>query len=416
MKLKLDDWQQKVLDCKGNICLRSGRQVGKSTVVSILAAEFAVNNPNKTVVIIASVQRQAIHLFLKIQNYLHENYKKLIKKRMTLSYAILKNGAQIHCLPAGDTGEGIRGFTVDLLIADEAAYIKPTVWQAITPMLAITRGRKILLSTPHGRVGYFYECFEDPTYTSFHVSAEDCPRKDEEFLKNEKKRMTKTQYATEYLGEFIDDLMQFFPADLIKKICILKKENKLALRQYFMGVDIARMGKDETTFEIFDGTNKSDIKQVENIIKTEIPTNKTEDTIKNLNQSYESFGRKSIGIDSAGVGGGVYDHLLIDTNLKRKVVSIENATKSIDKDGKTKKILKEDLYNNLKGLMQRAEILLLDDEELILSLQNIQCEQNESGNNIFWGVKDHIVEGLVRAAWLAKAQSLSISKFYKNIY
>lgn len=416
MKLKLDDWQQKVMDTKGNICLRSGRQVGKSTVVSILAAEFAAHNPGKTVIIIANVQRAAIHLFLKIQSYLHDNYPKLIKKRMTLSYALLKNKAQIHCLPAGDTGEGVRGFTVDLLIADEAAYIKETVWTAITPMLAVTRGKKILLSTPHGKQGYFYRCFDDESYTSFHVSAEDCPRKDEKHLAQERKRMTKTQYATEYLGEFIDELRQFFPTDLINKCCVLGKETKLALRKYFMGVDIARMGKDETTFEIFDGTNKSDIIQVDSIIKTEIPTNKTEDIIKNLSQSYESFGRKSIGIDSAGVGGGVYDHLLLDSNLKRKVVSIENATKSLDRNGKTKKILKEDLYNNLKGLMQRGEIQLLDDEELKLSLSNIQCEQNESGRNIFWGVKDHIVEGIVRGAWLAKAQSLSISKFYKNIY
>jgi len=415
-KILLDDWQKEVMNCKGNICLRSGRQVGKSTVVSILAAEFAVNNPKKVVVIIANVQRAAINLFLKVQNYLHDNHKKKIAKRMTLSYAKLKNGSEIHCLPAGDTGEGIRGFTVDLLIADEAAYIKPTVWTAITPMLAITRGRKILLSTPHGRTGYFYDCFNDPTYTSFHVSAEDCPRKDVKFLENEKKRMTKVQYATEYLGEFIDELKQFFPTELVERCCILGRGNHRALRQYFMGVDIARMGKDETTFEIIDGTNKTDMTQTESIVKTSVPTNETEDIIKLLNEKYETFGRKSIGIDSAGVGGGVYDHLLIDFKVGRKVVSIENATKSLDRGKKTKKILKEDLYNNLKGMMQRGEIKLLNDQELKTSLTNIQCEQSESGKNIFWGTKDHIVEGLVRAAWLAKAQGLSISKFYKNIY
>lgn len=414
MPLILDDWQKKVLETEGNICLRSGRQVGKSTVISILAARYAATHKDKTVLIIASVERQAIFLFMKVIAHLHEEYEKLIGKRPTLSFIQLKNGSIIRCLPAGDTGEGIRGYTIDLLIADEAAYIKETVWTAITPMLAITRGRKILLSTPHGKVGYFYRCFEDDSFTSFHVSAEDCPRRDEEHLARERKRMTRVQYATEYLGEFIDELMQFFSRDWIDKVCVLKRERKKA--NLFMGVDIARFGEGENTFEIIDATNNMNMKQIENITTMEQPTNETEEKIKNLNESFDSFGRRSIGIDSGGVGGGVYDHLHADSKLRRKVVAIDNATKSLD-NSKQRKILKEDMYNNLKGLGERGELLLLDDDDIKRSLESIQCEQKEkSGKNVFWGTYAHIVEGLIRAAWLAKAQSLSISKFYKNIY
>ena len=42
--MKLDKWQEEVLATKGNICLRSGRQVGKSTVIGIKAAKYALEN------------------------------------------------------------------------------------------------------------------------------------------------------------------------------------------------------------------------------------------------------------------------------------------------------------------------------------------------------------------------------------
>ena len=57
--MKLDPWQKEVLATKGNICIRTGRQVGKSTVVSVKAAEYAAKNKNKTILVIASVERQA---------------------------------------------------------------------------------------------------------------------------------------------------------------------------------------------------------------------------------------------------------------------------------------------------------------------------------------------------------------------
>ena len=65
----------------------------------------------------------------------------------------------IKFLPTGESGYGIRGFTIDLLICDEAAFINEEVWQAVTPMLAVTGGDIWLLSTPHGREGYYYRCF-----------------------------------------------------------------------------------------------------------------------------------------------------------------------------------------------------------------------------------------------------------------
>ena len=95
--LKLDDWQKEILNTEGNIALRSGRQVGKSTAISILAGEFAAKNRNKTVMIIAAVERQAYLLFEKVLYYMEDKHKQLIKQgkdRPTKTRIKLKNGSK----------------------------------------------------------------------------------------------------------------------------------------------------------------------------------------------------------------------------------------------------------------------------------------------------------------------------------
>jgi len=405
----LDPWQMEVLEEQGNLCLRSGRQVGKSTIISIKAGEWALNNPNKTIMIIASVERQALLLFEKVLSYIHAVERKSIKtgkNRPTKHKLQLKNGSSILCLPTGETGYGIRGHTIDMLIADEAAFIPEEVWTAVTPMLAITKGKIILLSTPFGRGGYFYRCFNDPNFKSFHVSSEDCPRKDENFLKQEKERMTKLQYAQEYLGEFCDELRQLFPDDLIKKCQTLKKSGFRKGRDYFLGVDIARMGEDESTFEIIDRTNRKKLIHVENIITKRTLLTDTTKMILMLNEKYHF---KQIFVDDGGMGVGVFDQLLSDPRTRRKVVAINNSSRPLSRDEKRKKrIIKEDIYNNLLSLMERGEISLLDDPEIFLSLKSVQYEYLDTGKIKIFGNYTHIAEGLIRAAWCVKDKSLNI--------
>jgi len=405
--MKLDDWQEEVLATEGNICLRSGRQVGKSTVISVKAGEYAVKNKNKVVLVIASTERQAYLLFEKVLSYIEGKYKTYIKKgkdRPTKSKIRLNNGSMIYCLPTGLSGVGIRGYTVDLLIADEAAFIPEEVWTAVTPMLAVTRGNTILLSTPHGKEGYYYECFENPKFTSFHISSEDCPRADFDFLEGEKRRMTKIQYAQEYLGEFVDELMQFFPTELIKRCMDLAYPSN-AYGDNFAGVDVARQGGDETVIYTLRRIKKS---RLEEVYKDISDSQYLTETVKKIKDFDSIYNYKKIYIDSGGMGVGVFDPLLMDKQTKRKVVSIDNASRSIDPDGRKKRLLKEDLYNNLLNLMERGKISLLNSEETFQSLKSIQKEITDEKNVKIFGKYSHITEALIRAAWCMKDKGLNI--------
>jgi hypothetical protein len=407
----LDDWQMEFLrNLYLNKVLRSGRQVGKSTIVSIGAGEFALKNSKKNIMIIASVERQAQLLFEKVLSYIHAKAKNQIlggKDKPTRHKLTLKNGTRIYCLPTGDTGYGIRGYTIDLLIADEAAFIGEDVWTAVTPMMAVTKGKMWLLSTPLGKKGYFYRCFDDENFEKYHIRSTECPRRDEEFLKQEEKRMTKAQFAQEYLGEFIDQYHQFFPDDLIKN-CMTGKRKDMFDKSgtYYLGVDIARMGEDESTFEIIDRRNRDKPVHVENLITRKTITTETTNLIIELEKRYNF---KQIFIDDGGMGVGVFDQLLSNDLTKRKVVAINNSYRPLDKyEKQRKKLIKQDIYANLLSLMEKGNITLLDDDEIFLSLKSIQYEYDGKGNMKIYGKYAHIADGLVRAAWCVKDKSLNI--------
>ena len=52
----------------------------------------------------------------------------------------------------------IRGFSgVTLIIEDEASRVDDTLYRAVRPMLAVSGGRLILMSTPYGQTGHFFE-------------------------------------------------------------------------------------------------------------------------------------------------------------------------------------------------------------------------------------------------------------------
>ena len=416
MEIKLDPWQQEVMETKGNMVLRSGRQVGKSTVIGLKAAKYALENPKKLIMVISKTERQAGLLFAKILFNIQQIDKKAIKKgrgvgqNPTKHKIVLVNGSVIHCLPAGDTGFGIMGFTIDLLIADEAAFIPEEVWNSIIPALALTRGAIWLLSTPFVKQGYYYNCFSDPTFTSFHTSSEDCPRKDEAFLEQQKKVLTRAQYAQMYLGEFVNELSRFFSDELIKKCCTLKRPDSIRQeRDYFLGVDIARMGEDDSTFEVINKINNKSLIQVESLTTSRTLTTDTTKKIIELNNKYDF---KQIYIDSAGVGAGVLDQLLEEDDVRLKVEGVENASKNLDydgEDGRQKKMVKEDLYTNLLMLMEKGLIQLLDDLEIKNSLRSVQFEYSKiSGKMIISGIDTHHAEGLIRGAKCSKDKTLNI--------
>ena len=416
-KIKLDKWQKEVLNHEGSITIRAGRQVGKSTIIAIKAARFAVDRKNANILVIAASQKQASWLFDKIlgeiESLVDRKRAKLLE-RPTKTKIKLKNGSQLHCLPAGRTGWYIRGLTLDLLICDEAAFIPDQVYLSIMPMIAVSRKKRglgwvILLSTPFGKGGYFFDTFNDPDYRQFHLSSESCPRIPKDFLMKEKKRLSKEEYAQEYLGEFIDDFRQFFQTSLLRKCATFISWNREREydknKKYYLGVDIARYGGDENAFVIAEIGNKQDVRVVKVITTRRMAITDTVGRIKHLDDLY-NFRR--IFIDDAGVGGGAYDMLVEDRRYKRIVIGLNNAKRKVDSKDRKKKILKEDLYSNALVLMETGKLEMISHIDMMRSLKSIMFEYTAERNIKLFGKYSHIAEAFVRVCWCVKDKGLNI--------
>ena len=408
LEIKLDDWQKEYITHEGNTVVRAGRQSGKSFAESLRVALFALLNPKTCTLIIASVDRQSIELLEKVKSQIMGIAKNKIKGRPTFHKIELKNGSKIMAEPAGQTGYGLRGFTVDKLVADEAHYIPDAVFVAIRPMLATTGGTLDLLSTPRGNEGFFYDCFHSDDFHKIHIMSKDCPRISDEFLEQERKRMTNLEYCQEYEAEFLDSLMQFFPRELIES-CF--SETRLTNARNTLGVDFAGHGGDPNAFVSIES-----VKKMCYIFHNETTEDqKAWETIKKIKEldKTNKYIRKGIGVDSGGLGSPILDYMLIDNKLKWKAVGLDNATRDIDNEGKTKQLKGIEMYCWLKiGMEQGLVKFSKNNDEFIRALTSIQYVVEKDTKNIkIHGRHDHLVEAAKRAYQLQKSKGLNIMAF-----
>lgn len=429
MNLVLDRWQLEFLETVGDKLLCTGRQVGKSVVCAIDAGNYALANPGKTVLMIAPTERQAYALFLKTLDYISGTGRKGLvlkgRNRPTKSRLKLRNGTVIYCLPTGLAGVGIRFLTVDRLYGEEASRIPEAVWDAVTPMLLTTGGDTILLSTPFGSEGFFYDVLINKggafdSYTRFRkdsltvmkerkVSSSWSREQGEKAIQRimaEKARMTELAFAQEYLGMPLQGLKQVFPDRLLENTLTLSRRGfKRPGRDYYLGQDIAGMGGDDAVWVVLDAAVRNNIEMVECLVRQGVPAPQRVDQTLRLERAY---GFRRIGVDDGGLGSADFEYLLTHEATRRKTEALNNASRRLNRDGSRKKrLLKEDMYNNLLGMMEHGHIRLLKDDAIFHSLRSIQFEI--TGRKVsYHGSDSHIAEALIRAAWLAGKKGLNI--------
>jgi hypothetical protein len=211
-----DAWQSDLLRSSARqMILLCSRQSGKSTVSSILAIHEAIYCPNSLILLLSPSLRQSQELFRKLQTVYNELDSPSLPQtteesalRMELS-----NGSRIVALPGKEAT--IRGFSgVNLLVIDEASRVPDELYQSVRPMLAVSGGRIVLLSTPFGKRGFFYqEWTGGEGWQKVKITADQCPRIDKEWLEREKAMIGDWWYLQEYQCSFVETNDQVFSYD-----------------------------------------------------------------------------------------------------------------------------------------------------------------------------------------------------------
>jgi hypothetical protein len=216
MAIVPDLWQARVLrSWARQIILNCSRQVGKSTVTGILAGHTALYTPGAPILLLSPTERQSIELLRKVKETLRQlgTTATEVEKDNALSLEFA-NGSRILALP-GKEGT-IRGFSgVRLLIIDEASRVPDALYQAVRPMLAVSGGRIVLLSSPFGKRGFFHHEWTagGPGWERVEVTAYECPRIAREWLAKERATIGDWWFDQEYLCQFKETTDQVFAYD-----------------------------------------------------------------------------------------------------------------------------------------------------------------------------------------------------------
>lgn len=153
-----DPWQATVATTQGDQLLLCHRQAGKSTIVAAIALEDACKEAGSLVLLVSRSMRQSGELFRKVKTFYNLTRPLPLLQDSALSME-LSNHSRIISLPGSE--ETIVGYSkVKRLIMDEAARIPDATYYAVRPMLAMSGGSLLGLSSPFGRRGWFWEAWE----------------------------------------------------------------------------------------------------------------------------------------------------------------------------------------------------------------------------------------------------------------
>lgn len=182
-----DPWQERLLlSSSKRVLLCCSRQAGKTRAAAALVLNEALLRPRSTCLCLSPSERQSGEFFAVVREFYDALGRPVDARKESALQLSLVNGSRIIALPENE--RGVRCYSgVRLLAIDEASRVSEDLYGAVRPMLAVSGGRLLALSTPFGMRGWFYEEWsKGKAWERYRVKAEQCPRITPEFLADER--------------------------------------------------------------------------------------------------------------------------------------------------------------------------------------------------------------------------------------
>lgn len=225
------------------VTITTGRQVGKSLFGLNMLLKWGLSKPNQMIMFVSPIYSQARKVFEDLERAVGDG--NLIKSKNKSNYDVeFINGSKVMFRSA-ERPDGLRGYTLDYLVVDEAAFVSDNVWDTILKPTILVKGKKCLFtSTPKGR-NWFYKLHlrgideDQPQYRSIRAKTSDNPYIDKEEIDESRRTLPEDIYKQEILGEFVDDGGSVFKN--LDTYCILNEWGpKLSGVRYYGGIDFGR--------------------------------------------------------------------------------------------------------------------------------------------------------------------------------
>lgn len=287
---------------------------------------------------------------------------------------------------SADNSVSLLGEGLDWLIVDEAARLRPHIWEShLSQRLIDKRGWALLISTPRGK-GFFYDLYrrgkgDDPDYSAWNNPSWTNPHLDAELIENERSRLPERVYFQEYGAQFLEGSGQVFRN--IRECATGELQEPIEGARYFAGLDLAKV-EDYTVLVI---VNKDrEVVHVDRFHRLDWNLQ-----INRIVAATQRYGVQRTLVDSTGAGEPIFEA------LKRegcKVGAYPFTQKS-----------KAALIDNLSMMLEQGMIILPRPElwpEGIDELESFQYSVSDSGNvksGAPSGYHDDCAIAVALAAW-----------------
>jgi Terminase large subunit, T4likevirus-type, N-terminal/Terminase RNaseH-like domain len=430
VSFKLYDYQKEMLKSMQDnrfTIIATARQAGKSTVTCAFVLWYIIFHPEKTVALLANKGETAREILGRIQlayqhlpKWLQQGVKEWNKGSMEL-----ENDSRV--LAAATSSDAIRGYSINLLFIDEAAFIEnwDTFFTSVYPTISSGQESKIVLvSTPNG-LNHFYALWTNAKenrngYNPIQVTYDKVPGRDEKWKEQTLAAMNfnfekfEQEYCVEFMGSSGTLIAGWKLKELVHQTPIGVKDgltvyqNPIPNHRYALIADVSEgKGLDYSAFHIVDVTQMP-YKQVvvyRNNMVTPL------DYAEVIHRLAIVYNRAPVLVEINNMGAQVsyslhydfeYDNILFTENAGRngKKISTGFGAK-VDMGVRTTVPVKANGCSLLKLLVEQNQLIINDfhtiEELARFSKKGKSYEAEE-------GAHDDLVMGLVLFSWLSEQQ------------
>lgn len=236
------------------IVLTTGRQWGKTMLGMNLLLKWALSVNGSTNMWVSPIYKQSKRVMDLMFNAIKETpvLQSINRSEMVIE---LINGSKI-IFGSAEREDNLRGWTLDHLVVDEAAFIKDEVWDTVLRQTVLVKGKRVLfISTPKGK-NFLYSLYirgidqTNENYLSLRGTSYDTPYISKEELDEAKDTLSEHIFQQEIMAEFLDNGGEVFTD--IDKYCVIPQwKNPEQGVNYYGGLDLGRTN-DYTVLSIFD--------------------------------------------------------------------------------------------------------------------------------------------------------------------
>jgi hypothetical protein len=321
---------------------------------------------------------------------LKEHDRRLVLRNMAGGISEIRGKSADN--PVSLLGEGL-----DWVIVDEAARLKPSIWEGhLSQRLIDRQGWALLISTPRGK-GWLYELFRrgqhghDDHHESWNAPSWTNPYLDREVIEAERGRLPERVFRQEYGGEFLEGSGAVFRNVRESAAgCWMEPQSGAS---YYAGLDLAKV-EDYTVLVILDESRRVAFADRFHRIDWTLQ-------MQRIRSDCDRFEGARINCDTTGVGEPIYEAL---RTAGCTVRAYPFTAKS-----------KAALIDNL-ALMLEQKLIVLPRPELwpegIDELEAFEYSVTDSGTvrtGAPYGTHDDIVIALALAAWHLRPHVSSVS-------